>query len=161
MENKQPPILFLLAFITLAAIWLILMVAVFYRTFPANAMQPVMSDVPEIVPHDSKLYIHDPDEFCDLWVIECVASKEEVKTEIIRQAILHGVNVETSLRIAECESGYSYDATRKGGTDTGVYQWLESTWDHIGARGTRLNYKHNIREFMRWYPLRPEWWVCR
>lgn len=88
-------------------------------------------------------------------------SIEEVKAEIIRQAAIYGVNVNTALRISRCESGYVYNAKSKISTAKGVFQFIDGTWKWIGAAGHQYDYKENIKQFMIWYPKFPSWWECK
>jgi len=86
---------------------------------------------------------------------------EQVKEEIERQAALYGVNVKTALRIARCESTYVYNAKSRISTAKGVYQFIDGTWQWIGADGHQFDYKENIKQFMIWYPKFPQWWECK
>lgn len=80
--------------------------------------------------------------------------------EIKKQADIFGVDEETALRIAFCESRYNPYATNDHSTATGVYQFISPTWDFIGATASRTDYVENIRQFMIWYPRFPSWWEC-
>ncbi len=86
---------------------------------------------------------------------------EEVKEEIIRQAAEYGVNVNDALRIAKCESTFKYNAANSHSSAKGVYQFIDGTWDWVGAEGHQYDYKENITQFMKWYPRYPQWWECK
>lgn len=88
-------------------------------------------------------------------------STTTVQKEIIRQAKFYGVSVTTSLRIANCESGFKDTAKNKHSTAKGIYQFIDGTWNWIGAKGHQYDYRENIRQFMRWYPKYPKWWECK
>ena len=88
-------------------------------------------------------------------------SPEEVREEIIRQAAEYGVNVNDALRIANCESTFRYNAANSHSSAKGVYQFIDGTWDWIGAEGHQYDYKENISQFMKWYPRYPQWWGCK
>ena len=78
--------------------------------------------------------------------------------EIKRQST---IDVETSLRIAFCESRFKYDAKNPNSTAKGIYQFLDGTWDWIGAEGHQFNYKENIKQFMKIYPDHKGYWECK
>lgn len=86
---------------------------------------------------------------------------EEVRAEIIRQAKEYGVNVDDALRIAKCESTFRWNAANSHSSAKGVYQFINGTWEWIGAEGHQYDYKENISQFMKWYPRYPQWWECK
>lgn len=85
---------------------------------------------------------------------------EMVKEEIRLQAVEYGVNVDTALRIARCESNYNPLAENPYSSATGVYQFLDRTWDYV-CEGDVYNMDDNIRCFMNNYNRHPGWWVCK
>jgi len=87
-------------------------------------------------------------------------TREDIRKEIIRQAKKYGVSVEAALSVANCESGFVYNAANSGSTAKGVYQFLDGTWEWTQASGHQFDYHENIRQFMKWYPRVPEWWEC-
>ena len=101
-----------------------------------------------------------PEIFCTLAVITCTPELETklVKHEIIRQAQEYNVDVDTALRVANCESSFNRFAKNPNSSAKGVYQFLDGTWEWIRAKGNQFNYKENIRQFMIWYPKYPNWW---
>lgn len=82
---------------------------------------------------------------------------------IVAMAADHGFSAETALRIAECESQFQYDVVNAdpNSTATGLFQWTQTTWNYIGNPGDRFNPQDNIEAFFNYYPLHPEWWVCK
>lgn len=88
-------------------------------------------------------------------------TRAQVRAEIIYQANIHNVRVEDALRIAQCESGFLYNAKNNTSTAKGVYQFINGTWDWVGAKGHQFDYQENIRQFMIWYPKYPQWWECK
>lgn len=81
-----------------------------------------------------------------------------VKAEIVAQAKEFKINPITALSIAACESSFNPLAKNPNSSASGIFQWTLGTWKWIGAKGDRLNYQDNIREFMKWYPLHKNWW---
>ena len=89
-------------------------------------------------------------------------SPNPVEATIRHYASEYGVDVETSLRIATCESQMGkYKHNWEGSSATGVYQWTIGTWEWIGATGDRLDDEENIKQFMIWYSKYPGWWECK
>ena len=87
-------------------------------------------------------------------------TKEEIKTYIREEAIKHNINVETALRIANCESGYNRLAKNNTSSATGIYQFINVTWA-ANCQGNRLNPYHNIDCYMDYYPKHPGAWECK
>lgn len=62
--------------------------------------------------------------------------KEEIMRIITESANEYGVNPQTMLRIAKCESGFDTQAKNKVSTATGTFQFLNGTWqDGVKWRG--------------------------
>jgi len=89
-----------------------------------------------------------------------IVKEKTVQEKIIDYADTYGVERETALRIANCESGYNPLAKNKTSSATGVYQFINSTWDNY-CKGDRLNADDNIICFMELYPKHPQWWMCK
>lgn len=93
-------------------------------------------------------------------------TKEQVKEEIIRQAELFSLGINTMLALAECESGFRWDAKNSNSTATGVFQFIKSTWANTQSGKNDIsvfNYKANIKEAMLLYSQgkgRYEWRDC-
>lgn len=76
---------------------------------------------------------------------------EEIKTEIIRQSNIFGVNTQFALDLAWCESQWIWNAKNPDSTARGVMQYIIMTWEEtLSAKQglERNNYKANIREAM-------------
>jgi len=84
-----------------------------------------------------------------------------VENTIVEYAIQYGVDPRDALRIARCESGFNRHAKNVSSTAKGVYQFLDSTWEYVEAPGHQYDFLENIRQFMIWYPIHPEWWECK
>jgi len=89
-----------------------------------------------------------------------IVKEKTVQEKIIDYADTYGVERETALRIANCESGYNPLAKNKTSSATGIYQFINSTWDNY-CKGDRLNADDNIICFMELYPKHPQWWMCK
>ena len=89
-----------------------------------------------------------------------VASIETVEEKIIKMSEEYGVDTETALRIAECESQFGkYNHNWEGSSATGVYQFISKTWENY-CEGDVLNEDDNIKCFMELYNKYPHWWAC-
>lgn len=60
-------------------------------------------------------------------------TKDEVKALIISYSAQYGIDPAVPLRIANCESGYRWDAKNKTSTASGVFQYIRSTWANTPA----------------------------
>ena len=83
-----------------------------------------------------------------------------VKEKIVYYADIFGVNSETALRIADCESKFNPNAENVNGSATGVYQFIRKTWKN-NCDGDVYNADANIICFMRMYPTNKDWWECK
>jgi soluble lytic murein transglycosylase-like protein len=83
-----------------------------------------------------------------------------VRETIYATAPFYGVDPETALYIADCESDFNPHAKNSSSTAKGVFQFTDTTWKYIKAPGHQFDYKENIKQFMIWYPVHPEWWQC-
>lgn len=65
-------------------------------------------------------------------------TKEEVKDLIIKYSAEYGIQPDLPLRVAQCESGYRWDAKNRNSTASGVFQYIASTWRNTeeGRKGT-------------------------
>jgi soluble lytic murein transglycosylase-like protein len=86
--------------------------------------------------------------------------KETVKEMIIRLSEEYGVNTDTALRIAWCESRFDPLAKNPNSSASGVFQFLSGTYEYIGGKDV-FDPEENIRLFMEWYPRFPNWWECK
>jgi hypothetical protein len=91
---------------------------------------------------------------------------EEEKEEIIKEMIVRlageqNFDVETALRIAECESQYGkYQINWEGSSAKGVYQFIDKTWENY-CDGDVLNNEDNIKCFLKLYNKHTSWWKCK
>lgn len=100
---------------------------------------------------------------CDLYSMDCPVREAIVDTiedKIVSQAEFYGVNKDTALRIAHCESSFNQYAANKHSTAKGVYQFLDSTWSEY-CDGDVYDADANIECFMKLYPSYPQWWECK
>lgn len=105
-------------------------------------------------------YIH----ICSMEVVECHTepTKEDIVEYIVEQARIHGVDENTAVRIAKCESSLNPKAKNKNSSASGLFQFLIGTWQWIGAEEQgldRMNYKHSTDMFMKYHKKYPTWWV--
>ena len=92
-------------------------------------------------------------------VVEVVnPTVDNVRAEIIKQARLANFSEKTALLIADCESDFIYNAKNPNSSAKGVYQFIDSTWEWIEAEGHQFDYKENIKQFLKYYPIYPGWW---
>jgi len=72
-----------------------------------------------------------------------------------------GVDEETAVSIAKCESSLEPEARSETRSAVGLYQFLIGTWKWIGAEDQgldRLNPEHSLEMFLKWFPEYPGWW---
>lgn len=100
----------------------------------------------------------------DFETLEVVEKMSDIEYLIRTKAREAGVNEETALRIAKCESSLNPEARNSKSTATGIYQFLQGTWKWIGAEEAgldRTNPEHSLEMFLKWYPKYPSWWECQ
>ena len=83
---------------------------------------------------------------------------DQIKFMIRFYASKYGVNPERALEIAECESRFNPKASNPESTAKGVYQFLDGTWEQIGAKGHQFDAPENIKQFMLNFPKHKNWW---
>ena len=83
-----------------------------------------------------------------------------VENKIIFYADMFGVDKDTALRIAKCESGLNPKAENVNGSATGLFQFIRKTWKNE-CGGDVYNEDHNIICFMQEYPKHFDWWECK
>jgi len=96
---------------------------------------------------------------------EVIIKKAQVKEltvedKIKRSAIKNGVDVNTALRIAQCESSMGKNIISKTSTARGIYQFIFKTWDTY-CEGDVYDEDANIDCFMKLYNKFPYWWECK
>lgn len=93
--------------------------------------------------------------------LDGVYSREERIEDMIRDAATeYGLDPSHAVILAQCESRLDERAANPNSTAKGLYQFTDSTWAHIKAQGHQYDAEENIKQFMIWYPIHPEWWVC-
>ena len=88
------------------------------------------------------------------------SSEDRTAFMIIDMAREYGVSEEVALAIAQCESGLDPYAMNPVSSAKGIYQFTDGTWEYIKAQGHQFDAEENIKNFMIWYPLHPDWWQC-
>jgi len=83
-----------------------------------------------------------------------------IEEKIHDAAIEYGVPEEVALALAACESTMNPYAQNPRSTAKGLYQFTDRTWRYIKAQGHQFDADENIKQFMIWYPIHPEWWEC-
>ena len=82
--------------------------------------------------------------------------------QMVREmAIEYGVNPDTAVRIANCESKMGkYKYNLSGSSAKGLFQFIDNTLANY-CEGDVLNNEDNARCFMELYPKYPSWWSCK
>ena len=118
----------------------------------------------EVVEESSAVREEAPEIERDFETLEVVEKMTDIEYLIRTKAREAGVNEETALRIAKCESGLNPEASNSKSTATGLYQFLQGSWKWIGAEEAgleRANPEHSLQMFLKWYPKHPSWWECQ
>lgn len=90
-----------------------------------------------------------------------VVVQESTQDLIKRIATENGFNVNTALRIAECESQFGkYRKNWEGSSATGLYQFMPKTFNAY-CQGDINNDEDQIRCFIELYPKHKSWWQCK
>jgi len=100
----------------------------------------------------------------DLKLTVKLVEAQDVSLEqaIIQYSIHNGINYETSIRIANCESKMGkYKTNWEGSSAKGIFMFTDGTWNYINAKGSQLDDIENIKQFTIWYKIHPEWWSCK
>jgi len=90
-----------------------------------------------------------------------IEKMNEIEYLIRQRARGSGVDEETAVSIAKCESSLEPEARSETSSAVGLYQFLIGTWKWIGAEDQgldRLNPEHSLEMFLKWFPRYPEWW---
>jgi soluble lytic murein transglycosylase-like protein len=81
-----------------------------------------------------------------------------IQEKIIEMSIEYGVDTQTALDIAKCESQFGkYPKNWEGSSAKGIYQFIDSTWEER-CSGDVLNEDDNIKCFMELYNKYPHYW---
>ncbi len=86
----------------------------------------------------------------------CIASTSYIES----RAVEEGVNPQTAVRIARCESSLNVTAKNKHSSAKGLYQFIDGTWNAY-CEGDVFNYEDNINCFLELYNKYPTWWECK
>lgn len=103
------------------------------------------------------------EDFCSLVDVVC-ESELSIEDKIRIAAKESGVDEETAVRVARCESTLNPKAQNKHSSASGIYQFTIGTWRWIGAEKAglnRFNADDSIKMFMAWYPQHKNWWSCK
>lgn len=100
-------------------------------------------------------------DICGLIEVVCEGEHEPTIQERIEQAARkYGVSPTAAIAIAGCESSFNPYAANSSSSAKGLYQFTDGTWEYIKAHGHQFDADENIKQFMIWYQIRPDWWVC-
>ena len=88
-------------------------------------------------------------------------SNNPIEATIRHYASEYGVDVNTALRIATCESQMGkYKNNWSGSSAKGVYMFIDRTWKY-SCEGDVLNDEDNVKCFMELYNKYPSYWECK
>lgn len=94
-------------------------------------------------------------------VMIALDSPNPIEATIRHYADEYSVDVETSLRIATCESQMGkYKTNWSGSSAKGIYMFIDRTWKY-SCEGDVMNDEDNIKCFMKLYEENKSWWSCR
>jgi soluble lytic murein transglycosylase-like protein len=93
------------------------------------------------------------------WRIKPACPENDVHCLIHQYSHKYGVNTDTAIRIAECESNFDTYARNPNSTASGVYQFVSTTFENY-CTGDVFNPHNNIQCFMELYHKHPNWWQC-
>lgn len=104
------------------------------------------------------------EEVREIETLEVVEREVDIEELIRVESVKVGVNPDTALRIARCESNLNPKAKNSKSSALGLYQFLDGTWRWIGAESEGLDRRdafHSLKMFLKWYPIYPHWWECK
>lgn len=135
---------FLLAFSTITAIWLAILVYLGYR----NEVKAQVSTAPLpkaefLVIDRTDLFYPDSGMVASTGPISLEITENDIKDMIINKAREYGIVTDLALDLAEIESQLNPKAKNPRSTAKGVYQWIDSSWDSF-CEGDVLNHRDNI-----------------
>lgn len=91
---------------------------------------------------------------------EIIQEPRDLEQMIRWQAMTFGIDPDMAVAIAQCESRLDPYASNPTSSAKGLYQFTDVTWEYIKATGHQFDAAENIRQFMIWWPIHREWWVC-
>ena len=143
-----------------SALLALLLVWMFFGS-PAYSAATVKEElIDDSTANEADDFTFDP---CQLEVVTCDYEKT-IEEKIKEAAIKAGINPETAIRIAYCESRFDPMAKNKSSSATGLYQFTRGTWLWIGAEEqglVRTKAEDSIAMFAKWYLQHPSWWECK
>lgn len=118
-----------------------------------------------IISWEPKAAIAPPEPQAEEVVVEELKAEQVIEERDIEQmirwhAVSYGVDPDMAVMIAQCESGLNEYAQNPMSTAKGLYQFTDPTWEYIKATGHQFDAEQNIHQFMIWWKIHPEWWVC-
>lgn len=90
-------------------------------------------------------------------VLILTPEQQKVRSEIVRQADIYNIDLETALDIAWCESRWRMREKNPISSGKGTFQFLHDTWRDY-CEGSVYDYIVNIKCFCIYFPLYPSWW---
>lgn len=100
---------------------------------------------------------------CDLEDVVCENEKprrEQLETMIRTMAREYGYPEERAISMAWCESTMNEFAANPKSSAKGLYQFTDTTWAYIKAEGHQFDVEENIKQFLIWDQIHPNWWIC-
>jgi len=84
-----------------------------------------------------------------------------IQEKIIEMSIEYGVDTQTALDIAECESQFGkYQTNWEGSSAKGIYMFMPKTFNAYCDGNIDVE-EDQIICFMKLYQKHPEWWKCK
>lgn len=120
-------------------------------------LNEIRNEPPELV---NQLPTFSDESLAGLQTLSEYSGEQRVENLIRGMAREYGVSEDVALAIAQCESGLDPYAMNPISSAKGVYQFTDGTWDYIRAQGHQFDAEENIKQFMIWYQIHPNWWVC-
>lgn len=158
-KRKQSIIINILFIVCLSAIILVMDVVMISQTVAQRTVEPII-DVLESQRDLNEALVERPD-ICGLIDVQCPGEKPvTIEDRIEAYALQYNVDASAAVLIAACESSLNPYAENDHSTAKGLYQFTDRTWRYIKADGHQFDVDENIKQFMIWYPVHPEWWVC-
>ena len=88
-------------------------------------------------------------------------SQATLEQMIVQYSVDNGINYETALRIANCESKMGkYKTNWEGSSAYGLYQFMPRTFNAY-CQGSIESDIDQIRCFTKLYKNHPSWWECK
>jgi len=88
------------------------------------------------------------------------ARKQDLEQRIRDAATFFHIDPDVAVAIAQCESQLDPYASNPHSSAKGLFQFTDGTWAYIKAVGHQFDADESIKQFMIWYQIHPNWWVC-